>query len=185
MLLRFLFAACALAVSPFAQAAEFEAAVGRTGFGRCHMLECGFFVIDDVAPIGSGKDGKLFALSLRSWSNEYRDRQSGDPYSAPPKTTGKPEKSSLTFVYCSKTRAAIFSYFDTGWQSTMLQIGKASAMSGASETAHTLYYAACHRFITRDPVAKEMASKLGYKSADGTSNAADLSGSDDPFTMLK
>ena len=92
--------------------------------------------------------------------------------SAPPKTTGKPEKSSLTFVYCSKTRPAIFSYFDTGLAvDDCCRVGKASAMSGASETAHTLYYAACHRFITRDPVAKEMASKLAYKSAEDTSNA--------------
>jgi hypothetical protein len=43
---------------------EFAAAIGTQGYGRCHMDECGFFVIDAAAPIATGKDAVLFVVEI-------------------------------------------------------------------------------------------------------------------------
>ena len=177
--------AAAMVASGNASAAEFDAAIGKVGYGRCHMLVCGFFIIDEAVPVGVGKDGTLFALSARYWSNEYSDK-AADPYKAPPVKVGKPSKSSVGLVYCSKVRPTVFDYSDQKWQATLLRVGDERALSGASESARTFYFAACHHFVTRDPVAKEMALKLGYRFAlEKGEEQYDSDSAQEPMAMLR
>jgi hypothetical protein len=145
---------------------EFDAAIGKVGYGRCHMDGCGFFIIDAAVPIGSTKNGTLFAISDRTWSAEYRAHGDNDDheYDRPPISVSK-QSSGISMAFCSKTKPVLFSFFDNKWNSTQLRPGDEAAVYGATESAYQYYYAACHHFITHDPVSKAMALKLGYEFA--------------------
>jgi hypothetical protein len=93
---------------------EFDAAIGKTGYGRCHMDSCGFFIIDSAVPVGSNKDGTLFIISSRDWGAEYKVHGDNDEheYDRPPVSVSKPV-SSISMVYCSKTKPVTFDYYET------------------------------------------------------------------------
>ena len=56
---------CLSLVAARAAAQEFAPAIGQTGIGRCHMDVCSFFVIEDAKPVGSTKEGILFAIAVK------------------------------------------------------------------------------------------------------------------------
>jgi hypothetical protein len=170
---------------------EFAAAIGMQGYGRCHMDECGFFVIDAAAPIATGKDGVLFVISLREWSAEYRMRGDNDQheYDRPPISVTTPT-SRASIVYCSKKRPILFDYFDGSWNGAPLRPGDQGAIYGANESALQFYFAACHRFITRDVYASatlNLAKRLGYHFDDADKWAKGEAGADQikPLDVLK
>ena len=171
-----------------ASAAEFDAAIGKTGFGRCHMDGCSFFIIDAAVPVGAGKDGTLFAISARVWSAEYRMHGDNDTheYDRPPVSVGE-KTPELSMVFCSKVRPVSFYYGEGKWHSADLRPGDESAVFGYNESAYQFYYAACHHFITRDPVSKAMATRLGYQFAKHPSeeNVADSDDKRQPMDMLR
>jgi hypothetical protein len=149
----------------YATGPEFAAAIGQQGFGRCHMDACNFFVIEAASPIGSAKDGTLFALAVRRWEAEYRPSNDGHEYDRPPIRIEKP-RWSTELVFCSKTRPVTFYYSpeDNTWLSTNLRPGDDGSIYGAIEWAYQFYYAACHVYITRNPYGLEkLAGKLGYQ----------------------
>jgi len=137
-------------VAARAAAQEFAPAIGHTGIGRCHMDVCHFFVIEDAKPVGSTKEGTLFATASRQWANEYRMQ---DGYDRPPIKIGKPE-TDVSFVFCSKTKPVAF-FFEDGamkttadrWTSFPLRPGDDNAVNGVNESVYMFYWAACHNFI--------------------------------------
>jgi hypothetical protein len=170
---------------------EFAAAIGKTGYGRCHMDYCGFFTINAAAPIGSSKDGVLFAISETVWGAQYRPTDDDHEYDHPPISVEKKEPS-ITAVFCSKTKPTIFDYVPDpttklpSWISSPLRPGDENAVFGYNESAYQFYYAACHRYITHDPVSKPMADRLGYHFA-GTDLPNDFGQSQNanPVDVLK
>jgi hypothetical protein len=168
---------------------EFDAAIGKVGYGRCHMDGCGFFIIDAAVPIGSTKNGTLFAISDRTWSAEYRAHGDNDDheYDRPPISVSK-QSPGISMAFCSKTKPVLFSFFDNKWNSTQLRPGDEAAVYGATESAYQYYYAACHHFITHDPVSKAMALKLGYEFAKESAKNDDQADSEtnvQPLDLLK
>ncbi len=156
--------------------------------GRCHMDVCNFFVIEDSKPVGSTKVGTLFALAAKSWENEYKARGENDDheYDRPPVKTGKPE-TGVSFVFCSKTKPIEFFFSGGKWNSDALRPGDDAAMSGAEEYAYVFYWAACHNFISKDPVSAQLAEKLGYRFKDHPASDEDASTADDiqPMDVLR
>jgi hypothetical protein len=159
-----LFLSCFLFVSPEADAQEFVSVIGHSGMGRCHMDICTFFYISDSKPVGSTKEGTLFAIATQQWENEYKARGEGDDheYDRAPVTMGKPT-TVIAFVFCSKTRPVEFFYSEGKWSSNALRPGDESAVSGAAEYAYVFYWASCHNFITKDPVSASLAASLRYR----------------------
>ncbi|HUB63043.1 MAG TPA: hypothetical protein VL996_01095 [Methylocella sp.] len=155
-----------LAPAAHAGNAEFDAAIGKLGYGRCHMDSCDFFTIDTAVPIASTKEGTLFAISDRVWSAGYKAHGDNDlhEYDRPPVSVGK-QSSEISMVFCSKTKPVVFNYYDDKWNSVDLRPGDENSVFGATESAYQFYFAACHHFITHDPVSKNMALKLGYPFA--------------------
>lgn len=143
---------------------EFDAATGVEGFGRCHMDSCGFFMIDAVAPLASSKGGTLFMVGSRLWSASYKPTNDDHEYDRRPVSI-EPKTGQVSMVFCSKTDPVIFDYYDNGWHAADLRPGDESAVFGFNESGYQFYYAACHHFITKDPVSKAMALKLGYAFA--------------------
>ncbi len=59
-------------------------------------------------------------------------------------------------------------------------------MFGYNESAYQFYFAACHRYITRDPISKSMAEKLGYRFAGSdVPDGFDQGESANPVDILK
>lgn len=106
-----------------AQGAEFASALGKQGYGRCHMDVCEFFIIDQSAPLGTSKVGTLFAISQRQWDATYKVRGDNDTheYDRPPVTISE-KKAALGLVFCSKTKPYIFSFFEDKWHSYPLRV---------------------------------------------------------------
>lgn len=170
----------------YAAGSEFEAAIGRTGYGRCHMDGCTFFIIDETVPVGSTKRGTLFAVSVRWWSAEYRPTDDGHEYDRPPKSVS-PRRTGISMVFCSKTAPVTFDFYEGQWASTELRPGDESAVSGATETSYQFYFAACHHYITKDPFSKAMARRLGYKFAaePGKEDTPSDAGPKEPMDVLR
>ena len=180
-----LFAPSAIPAKAESPNVEFAAAIGRMGYGRCHMDGCGFFIIDAVAPIGSSKNGALFAVSSRNWQAIYRRTNDGHEYSRKPISASKPENT-ITLVFCSKTSPDILYFLDGKWQDAPLRPGDADAVFGANESSYTFYYAACHNLITQDAVLPaDLAKKLGYAFHGGFPDGAGGSGERQPLDLLK
>jgi hypothetical protein len=162
-----LFAIIAFVASAYG--AEFDAAIGVEGSGRCHMDSCDFFIIDAVAPLGSSKRGTLFIVGSRLWSDGYKPTEDDHEYDRPPISVGS-KTSQISMVFCSKTDPAVLDYYEKGWHAGDLRPGDESSVLGFNESAYQFYYAACHHFITKDPVSKAMALKLGYTFANHPGN---------------
>jgi hypothetical protein len=164
---------------------EFAAAIGRQGYGRCHMDGCGFFVIDASAPIGSSKNGALFAVSQRNWQASYRRTEDEHEYDRKPISVSKPE-TMISLVFCSKTDPIVYDFFDGKWQGVRLRPGDADAVFGANESSYTFYYAACHNFITKDAnLPAELAKKLGYNLHGGFPDGSNDEADPQPLDMIK
>ncbi len=162
-----IFLSCFSLAAVRATAQEFAPAIGHTGMGRCHMDVCSFFVIEDAKPVGSTKEGTLFAVAAKQWENEYKARGDNDDheYDRPPVKNGKPE-TAVNFVFCSKTKPVEFFFADGKWDSSPLRPGDDTVLSGAMEYAYMFYWAACHNFIAKDPVSANLATRLGYHFKD-------------------
>jgi hypothetical protein len=172
--LRFLFAALAsFALCGEALAAEFEAATGKEVRGRCHMDSCDFFALEQVLPVKSTAKGTLYAVAFKSWSASYKNTGDDKEYDRPPVQVEKPEIK-LNMVFCSKTKPVIFDYYDGAWHAGALRPGDESAVFGYNESAYYFYYAACHRYVTGDPVSKTAAAKFGYRFAQSPLNGGNL-----------
>jgi hypothetical protein len=156
-----------LFVSSEADAQEFAAAIGHPGAGRCHMDICTFFNIVDSKPVGSTKDGTLFAVAAQQWENGYKAHGENDDheYDRAPVSSEKPT-TAVSFVFCSKTRPVEFFYSEGKWSSNALRPGDESAVSGAEEYAYVFYWAACHNVIVKDAVSASLAARLGYRFKD-------------------
>jgi hypothetical protein len=164
---------------------EFDAALGKTGYGRCHMDSCEFFLIDQVVPLGKGRDGTLFAYASRDWDADYKPATDDHEYDRPPVRVN-PQKARLNVIYCSKARPTMFDYFEDKWHAAGLRPGDETAVFGFNESAYQFYFAACHHFITKDPISKTMAQKLGYTFAKRASDGDNVSdGGRQPMDMLK
>lgn len=164
---------------------EFVAAIGRQGYGRCHMDECGFFVIDASAPVGTNRNGTLFAISYRAWEASYRPTDDEHEYDRKPISASKQENR-ISFVFCSKTEPANFDFSDGKWSETPLRPGDDDAVFGVNEFSYTFYYAACHGYITKSAnLPSDLAEKLGYHLHGGFPGGA-IQGTDrQPFDMLR
>jgi hypothetical protein len=170
-------------------AQEFAAAIGQVAIGRCHMNDCSFFVLEDSKPVGSSKEGTLFAISAKSWESEYRSRGSKDEHErdVAPIKAGR-HGPFVTFVFCSKTKPIEFFYRDSKWVADALRPGDSAAMSSAEEYAYVFYWAACHDSISRDPLSAQLADRLGYnfKGHPASDEAAGKSGADlQPMDVLR
>jgi hypothetical protein len=174
---------------PEANAQEFAAAIDQVAIGRCHMDECSLFVIEDSKPVGSTKEGTLFALAAKSWENEYKARGGKDERERDiaPMKAGK-HGTFVTFVFCSKTKPVEFVYRESKWIAHALRPGDDAAMSAAEEYAYVFYWAACHDVISRDPLSAQLADRLGYrfKGHPAPDDAAGKSGPDlQPMDVLR
>jgi hypothetical protein len=156
-----------------ALAAEFEAAIGKKGRGRCHMDSCDFFVLDQVLPVKSTARGTLYAIAFQSWSASYKNTDDDKEYDRAPISVEKPA-AKLNMIFCSKTKPVIFDYFDGAWHAGALRPGDESAVFGFNESAYIFYYAACHGYVTDDPVSKTKALSLGYRFAESPLNGGNL-----------
>lgn len=156
-----------------AVAAEFDAAIGKTGTGRCHMDNCSFFSIQTAIPVATVKDGSLFTISELSWSSDYKPRDDGDEYAQPPLHTS-PKTPDAYLVFCSKTRPMMFFLDGPKWTGFALRPGDEQAIAGATESAYSSYWAACHHFIAKDVYSTaKLAAKLGYHFSGGYPNGDD------------
>jgi len=177
---KILLLSCALVSSPHAcraAGAEYDAALGKTGTGRCHMDVCSFFQIQTAMPLAVLKDGTLFAISELSWTATYRAHGQTDAheYERPPVSVSAKTADAFA-VFCSKIRPHLFFYDAGKWESLALRPGDPAAVSGATEAASNSYWAACHRFNTEDAISAKMAGKLGYHFSGGFPD-----GSEDPI----
>ena len=176
-----LMSACGIS-STAVHAAEFAAAVGRTGYGRCHMEECSFFIIDHVVPVGSTAFGTLYAVSGKQWEATYKVGE--NEYDRPPISVSKPEQF-IDMVFCSKTKPIFFGFYDGKWNAEQLRPGDPDAVFGAVESTYQFYWAACHNHITRDPYkTTALAKKLGYNFSGGFGDA-DHNNELQPFDVLR
>jgi hypothetical protein len=126
-----------LFASSRANAQEFAAAIGQVAIGRCHMDDCSFFVIEDSKPVGSTKEGTLFAIAAKSWESECRGRGGKDERERDTAAIKAGRHGPfVTFVFCSKTNPIEFFYRDSKWLADTLRPGDAEAMSGAEEYAY-------------------------------------------------
>lgn len=162
-----------LALIGGAHAAEYKAAIGKQGRGRCHMDSCDFFRLDSALPIKSTAHGTLYAVAFQSWSAEYKRTDDDHEYDHPPISVEKPE-TKLNMIFCSKTQPMIFDYYDGKWHAGALRPGDESAVFGYNESAYLFYYAACHGTVTDDPVSKAAAAKFGYRFAQSPLNGGKL-----------
>jgi hypothetical protein len=173
-----------------AHAAEFAAALGKQGYGRCHMDVCSFFIIDESAPLGTSKLGTLYAVSQRQWDATYKMRGDNDTheYDRPPVSISE-KKASLSLVFCSKTKPYVFSFFGEKWRSYPLRPGDESSIFGVNEATYQFYFAECHNHIMRDPYATAsiaLAKKIGYNfGKSDTSNPPSSEGEVNPLDLLK
>ena len=154
-----------IAVEPL-QAAEFEAGVGPTIHGRCHMDFCGLSNIQVSAPVAVLRDGTLFAISGQAWGETYDPNVPGDEYAHASKGV-EAKTPYMMMVFCSKTRPHVFWYDVTSknWQANALKPGDDAAISGADESAYQDYWAACHHLFPQsafDPLVYKLARELGY-----------------------
>ena len=142
---------CGVANTPV-HAAEFAAAVGRTGYGRCHMDVCSFFIIDRAVAVGSTSSGTLYAISGRGWDATYKMRGENDQheYDRPPVSISKPAPF-IDMVFCSKAKPIFFGFYDGKWNAEQLRPGDPDAVFGYNESTYQFYWAACHNHTTRDP----------------------------------
>jgi hypothetical protein len=164
---------------------EFAAAIGRQGYGRCHMDSCGFFIIDAAAPVGSGRRGTLFAVAYRGWGASYRHTDDDQEYESKPINVSKPD-SRLSLVFCSKTDPSEFYLVDGKWLETPIRPGDDQAIFGANESSYMFYYAACHNHITKDPLLPAgLARKLGYDLHGGFPDSPAGAPDRQPLDMLK
>jgi hypothetical protein len=147
-----------------ASAQEFEAAIGQVAIGRCHADACNFFVIEDSKPVGSTKEGDLFALAAKGWENEYKAHGGNEvrEHDKTPSRAGK-HGTFVAFVFCSKTKPIEFFYRDGKWNADILRPGDDAAISAAEEYSYVFYWAACHGVISRDPLSAQLADRLGYR----------------------
>ncbi len=165
--------------------AEFAAAVGRTGYGRCHMGGCWFFIIEGVVPVGSTAFGILYAVSGKRWNASYKMHGDNDQheYDRPPVSVSK-QAPFIDMVFCSKTKPIDFVFYDGKWNAVQLRPGDPDAVFGYNESAYQFYWAACHNHITRDPYETALAKKLGYNFSGGFGDAG--SGAElQPFDVLR
>jgi hypothetical protein len=191
VLLTFNFVYPAFAKDDGVGGAEFAAAIGIQAYGRCHQDTCGLFIIDQAAPLGTGKDGMLYVISGRGWEAIYRQHGVNDTheYDRPPISTTKPS-ALMQMVYCSKSRPITFYYYENAWQWAPLRPGDQDAIFGAIESALQLYLAACHRFIVRDLYESRVQAtikRLGYHFSENDSwgKDGDAGSGIHPLDMLK
>ena len=158
------------------------------------MDYCGFFTINAAAPIGSSKNpGAIhrYCLKLFGVHSTGLRMTITNTIDHPPVSVEKKEPS-ITTVFCSKTKPTVFDYVPDpttkvpSWISSPLRPGDENAVFGYNESAYQFYYAACHRYITHDPVSKSMADRLGYHFA-GTDLPNDFGQSQNanPVDVLK
>ena len=164
---------------------EFAAAIGRQGYGRCHMDSCGFFIIDAAVPSGSGPKGILFSVSYRGWGATYRRTDDGRGYDRKPISGSKPE-TRVSLVFCSKTNPVDFSFYEGKWHEMRLRPGDDQAVFGVNESSYTFYFAACHNYITKSPyLPSDLAKKLGYNLHGGFTDAESDAPDRMPLDVLK
>lgn len=152
---------------------EFGALMKKLVPTRCHMGSCGWFSIEDIAPVGSTPIGTLYAVGEHSFHAEWpRDVDYNVPM---PKRDGGMR---VSMVFCSKTHPTTFGYYDGKWIAAGLQPGNEKAEFGYNESAYDEYFAVCHNaIINGDP--KLLARRLGYQFA-----THDIDGDlDPPVTM--
>jgi hypothetical protein len=169
-----------------AGAAEFNAVIGKEQRGRCHMDSCDFFKLDSVLPIKSTVRGTLYAIAFQSWSAAYKNTDDDKEYDRPPISVEKPT-AKLNMIFCSKTKPVMFDYYDEGWHAGALRPGDESAVFGFNESAYIFYYAACHGYVTDDPVSKTKAKRFGYSFAQSPLDGGNLPdlGKLQPFDVVK
>jgi hypothetical protein len=168
--------------SVVAEDLEFAAMKDQLIPGRCHMNECDWTSIDSIGLVGSSPKGQLFGLATRAWSANYPDGN----YNRTAKKTGG-DRASVSFVFCSKSNAALIDLNDDGkWLASKLRPGDEAAVYGYNESGLSFYWAACHRAIVKDVYAggTQLGKKLGYHNA--WDSGGDMQGEiASPFDALK
>lgn len=138
-------------------APEFKARLGTLVRARCHMDSCGWFSLEKADYVGASEKGWLFDVTARRWRSEHPD---GYDKRAPRK--GGDEDTS--WVFCSKTHAALIEKDGDGYRAAALAPGDRERLFGAIESAMIFYYAACHNTAVEDVyrAAGDLARRLGY-----------------------
>ena len=156
-----------IGISAPAMTQEFEAGLDRAS-ESCRMDTCSGFSLVSTAPLKSVPNGTLFDVVYKTTYKEYGPSES-HPYQRVTKSeTGVGNR----FVFCSKTRPAIFSFSPQKhlWHLRILFPGDALDVQGADDTDTSLYLAACHHYFPQDwtsPAAITIIRHLGYAFRDG------------------
>jgi hypothetical protein len=170
-------------------AAEFAAAIGRTGHSTCQMDNCTFYVIDDAVPVGSTASGTLYAVSGREWAAFFKSRGENDEheYDRPPISETKHDPF-IEMVFCSKAKPIYFDFNNGKWESAEVLIGEPNVVFNANELMYEHYWAACHNYIVVDTDGQAaeiaLAKKLGYNISASPSDA-DRDSKLQPFDVLR
>lgn len=167
---------------------EFTALIGKVVRGRCHMDTCSWFSIESMEPAGQSGRGQLFKMTLKWWESYHP----GGSYDRRAPRQG--EESATSFIFCSKTVPALIDKDDrgSGWSATMLAPGNSDAIFGATETALTLYWAACHGKAVEDVYkgGERLGKEFGYQvkwpvDSDGIVEPPDNKALQQPTDALK
>ena len=132
--------------------------VGKLLPRYCHMGECTWTSIENRESQGQRGDGELFKVTTRRWHAEYPN---GMSYDAPAPRTGG--EYADEYVFCSKTRPAVASFFDGKWMADTLSPDQPEGVYGYNSSTYTLYFAACHGLAVEDPSQAHPAA-LGYRT---------------------
>lgn len=165
---------------------EFAALTKKLIPTRCHMSYCGWFSVEDIAPVGTSPLGTLYAYAARSFGSEWP--QDVD-YNVP--MTKKDQGIFMAMVFCSKTRPTVFYYLkgENGalgsWQTDALQPGNDQAVAGVNESAYIGYFGLCHHTIVNSAFGLgPLAHRLGYRFTDQEYEDPDIQVAT-PFDALK
>jgi hypothetical protein len=126
--------------------------------GRCHMLVCAFFAIQEKSIVAAHRDGALFRVSYLGFTTRR-------PTDRPP--ARKDWTRSDGYVHCSKTRPATIFNSDGDWIGHVLAPASPSGLSGYNLTSYVRYFAVCHALgvAALDEEILAAGKRLGYGEA--------------------
>lgn len=132
--------------------------------GRCHMMECTWFAIEQKDLIGTSDKGDLFKVITKTWGATYPDGNYG--VKRPRKYLGE----DTSFAFCSKTEPATINLERGKYYVSPLPLGQEGIQAGVYMTSIAYYFAVCHSMNVKQSdvfrTGTTKARELGYVSVD-------------------